>query len=139
MIDLTTKSGARVAERLRNDLVLWLATVTPNGQPQTSPVWFLWVDDEILLFSRAHTPRPGNIRANPRVAANFDSDGDGGDVVSIEGEARIAREKTAAADVPPAYVEKYAAKLASSGWTMTSMLVDYPVEIRIRPTRIRAW
>lgn len=139
MIDLTTTSGARVAERLRNELVLWLTTVTPNGQPQTSPVWFLWVDDEILLFSRAHTPRPGNIRANPRVAANFDSDGDGGDVVSIEGEARIAREKTAAADVPLAYVEKYAAKLASSGWTMTSMLVDYPVEIRIRPTRIRAW
>jgi hypothetical protein len=36
-------------------------------------------------------------------------------------------------------VEKYAAKLAASGWTMASMLVDYPVEIRIRPTRIRAW
>ena len=139
MIDLTTKSGARVAERLQNERVLWLTTVTPNGQPQTSPVWFLWVDDEICLFSRANTPRPQNIRTNPRVAANFDSDGDGGDVVSIEGEARIAREKTAAADVPSAYVEKYAAKLAASGWTMASMLVDYPVEIRIRPTRIRAW
>ena len=74
MIDLTTKSGARVAERLRNELVLWLTTVTPNGQPQTSPVWFLLVDYEILLFSLADTPRPGNIRANPRVAANLDSD-----------------------------------------------------------------
>ena len=139
MIDLTMKSGARAAERLRNELILRLTTVTPNGQPQTSPVWFVWVDDEILLFSRANTPRPGNIRANSHVAANFDSDGDGGDVVSIKGEARITRETTAAADVPPAYVEKHAAKQAAYGWTMASMLVDYPVEIRIRPTRVRAW
>lgn len=139
MIDPTTKLGARAAERLRDTLVLWLTTVTPDGQPQTSPVWFLWVDDEILLYSRSNTPRPVNIRANPRVAANLDSDGDGGDVVSIEGEARITREQAAAADVPPAYVKKYAAKLAEYGWTMPSMLVDYPVEIRIRPTRVRSW
>lgn len=139
MIDLTTKAGARAADRLERELILWLTTVTPAGQPQASPVWFLWVDGEILLFSRADTPRLTNVRANPRVAANFDGDGAGGDVVSIEGDARIARERAALADVPPAYVAKYAAKLAASGWTMESMLVDYPVEIRIRPTRVRAW
>jgi PPOX class probable F420-dependent enzyme len=139
MIDLTTESGARAAERLESELVLWLTTVTRDGQPQTSPVWFLWIDDEILLFSRANTPRPRNIRANPCVAVNFDSDGDGGGIVSIEGQARIAREQTAAADVPPAYVEKYAVRLAANGWTMASMLADYPLEIRIRPTRLRAW
>ena len=139
MIDPTTKSGARAAERLRRELILWLTTVTPGDQPQASPVWFLWIDGEILLFSRADTPRLANVRANPRVAATFDGDGDGGDVVSIEGEARVAREGAALADVPPAYIEKHAAKLAAYGWTMESMLVDYPVEIRIRPTRVRAW
>jgi hypothetical protein len=36
-------------------------------------------------------------------------------------------------------VAKYAALLAAEGWTMASMLVDYPVEIRILPTRVRAW
>ena len=66
MIDLTMKSGARAAERLRNELILRLTTVTPNGQPQTSPVWFVWVDDEILLFSRANTPRPGTPGRTPR-------------------------------------------------------------------------
>jgi PPOX class probable F420-dependent enzyme len=139
MIDPTTKTGARVLERLERELVLWLTTVNPAGQPQPSPVWFLWVDGEILLYSRADTPRPANIRANPRVAANFDSDGDGGDIVSIEGVARIARERTAVAEVPPAYVDKYAARLAAFGWTIESMLADYPVEIRLRPTRVRAW
>jgi len=139
MIDLTTKAGARAAERLERELILWLTTVNPAGQPQSSPVWFLWADGEILLYSRADTPRLANVQANPRVAATFDGDGDGGDIVSIEGEARVARPRATLADVPPAYVEKHAAKLAADGWTMESMLVDYPVEIRIRPTRIRAW
>jgi PPOX class probable F420-dependent enzyme len=139
VIDRTTRAGARAVERLERDLILWLTTVTAGGQPQTSPVWFLWDGGEILVFSRADTPRPANIRANPLVAATFDGDGDGGDVVSIEGEARIARERAVLADVPAAYVEKHAAKLAEHGWTMESMLVDYPVEIRIRPTRVRAW
>ena len=93
MSDLATKAGARAAARLRDVLILWLTTVTAASQPQASPVWFLWTDDEILLYSRADTPRPANIRANPRVAANLDSDGEGGDVVSIEGEARIACEQ----------------------------------------------
>ena len=139
MIDPTTKAGARAGERLERELNLWLTTETAEGQPQTSPVWFLWADGEILLFSRADTPRPANISTNPRVAATFDGDGDGGDVVSIEGEARIARDRAILADVPLAYIEKHAAKLDAFGWTMESMLVDYPVEIRIRPTRVRAW
>jgi len=139
MIDPTTKGGSRTVERLQRDLTLWLTTVTPEGQPQTSPVWFLWIDGEILLYSRADTPRPANVRANPRVAANFDADADGDDVVTMEGVARIVREQAALADVPPAYIEKYAERLSAFGWTMASMLVDYPVEIRIRPTRVRAW
>jgi len=139
MIDPTTKAGARALERLEREQILWLTTVNPAGQPQASPVWFLWVDAEILLYSRAATPRVANIRANPLVAATFDGDGDGGDIVSIEGEARITRKQAAVADVPAAYVAKYAAKLAAYGWTMESMLVDYPAEIRVRPTRVRAW
>jgi len=139
VIDPTTKAGARALERLDRELVAWLTTVTPAGQPQPSPVWFLWLDGEGLLLSRAATPRAANIRANPRVALSFDGDGDGGDIVVLEGEARIVREQASLADVPAAYVEKYAAKLAAFGWTMESMLVDYPVEIRVRPTRVRAW
>ncbi len=79
------------------------------------------------------------MRANRRVAANLDADDDGDDVVSLEGEARIVRERATVADVPPAYLAKYAAKLAAFGWTMESMLVDYPVEIRVRVTRARVW
>jgi PPOX class probable F420-dependent enzyme len=139
MIDVATKAGARAAERLQREIILWLTTVTPAGQPQASPVWFLWADGEILVYSRAETPRLANIRANSRVVANLDGDGEGGDVVVIEGEARVVHERATLADVPSTYIAKYAAKLAAYGWTMESMLVDYPVEIRVRPTRLRGW
>jgi len=139
MLDETTPRGARAAARLRDDAILWLTTVSPAGQPQTSPVWFLWADGELLLYSRADTPRLANVTANPRVAANLDGDGQGGDVVTIEGQARVVTTTTTAGDVPPAYLAKYGRKIAEQGWTMASMLVDYPVTIRIRPTRIRAW
>jgi len=113
--------------------------VTAGGQPQASPVWFLWADGEILLYSRADTPRPANVRANPRVAATFDGNGRGGEIVSIEGRARIVRETSRPADCPPAYADKYSALIAAEGWTLESFLADYPVEIRIQPTRVRAW
>jgi PPOX class probable F420-dependent enzyme len=138
VIDPTTTTGARAIERLERELILWLTTVTRDGQPQTSPVWFLWSDGEILLYSRADTPRLANIRANSHVAANLDGNGRGGDIVSIEGDAWIVRDSSSPADCPPAYADKYAALIAAEGWTLASFLADYTVEIRIRPTRVRA-
>ena len=139
MIDPATQPGARALDRLERELHLWLTTVAPSGQPQPSPIWFLWIGGEILLQSLADTPRVANIRANPLVDAHFDSNGHGGDIVVIEGEARIVRERTTVADLPPAYVEKYAAAIAREGWTLESFVADYPVEIRVRPTRLRGW
>jgi hypothetical protein len=41
-IDTTTERGARVAARLRDELVAWLVTVEPDGTPVPTPVWFWW-------------------------------------------------------------------------------------------------
>jgi hypothetical protein len=30
------------AGRLRAEPIIWLTTVTRSGQPQSTPVWFLW-------------------------------------------------------------------------------------------------
>jgi PPOX class probable F420-dependent enzyme len=140
MIDETSKSGARAAERLRNELILWLTTVSPDGQPQTSPVWFLWDGaDEIWMLSKDETPRVRNLDANPRVALSLDGNGQGGDIVSLEGEARVAERVTPLDHVPGAYLEKYGAKLAEYNWTMAGMLVDYPVTLRIAIRRARTW
>ncbi len=42
MIDESTEFGARVARHLREDIVVWMTTVTPDGSPLPMPVWFHW-------------------------------------------------------------------------------------------------
>ena len=71
-----------VATRLADATVIWLTTVSADGQPQTSPVWFLWQDDRFLVYSLADSPRVRNLRANPRVSLNLDGDGRGGAIVT---------------------------------------------------------
>jgi PPOX class probable F420-dependent enzyme len=136
MIDMSTEAGARAMERLRTELIAWLTTVTREGQPQSSPVWFLWEDGEIVLRSLGTTPRVRNVRANSRVALSLNSDPAGGDIVTLEGEARIVD-----GELPPAietaYRAKYDAKIDAYGWTWESFRRDYPVVVRIRPTRVR--
>ena len=138
MIDTTTKAGARAIERLGSEPIAWLTTVNAAGQAQSSPIWFLWTGSELMLASLAKTPRAANIRANPLVSFNLDSDGEGGDILTIEGEARIDETPIPEAETE-AYFTKYDAKIRESGWTRESMFRDYPIVIRIRPTRIRTW
>ena len=134
MIDRSSPKGAAVLERLETDPIGWLTTVTPAGQPQSMPVWFLWEDGEILFFSFRTAVRNRNLRANPRVSFHL-GDRSGGDVVSIEGEARFDPDATPAGTYPP-YVAKYGDRIERGGWTADSFDADYPHAVRIRPTRV---
>ena len=138
MLDTTTPKGARAAERLATEKIAWMTTVRGNGQPQTSPVWFLRIDDEFLVYSKAGTARTANLEANPRVSLNLDGNGAGGDIVVIEGTSRIDDAAPPSTDVPD-YQDKYAGYIARNGWTPQSFAADYPIAIRITPTRVRAW
>lgn len=127
-----------VEERLRSEPIMWMTTVTPAGQPQPSPIWFLWNGTNILMFSKADTARLTNIDANPHVSLNLDGDGRGGAIVVIEGTALIDRDHPPA-EALPEYVEKYQTFLDDYGWTASSFSIDYPVPILIQPKRLRAW
>ena len=64
--DATTPAGIRALERLATEKIGWLTTVTPDGQPQASAIWFLWEDGELLIYSHKRAPRNGNIEDNPK-------------------------------------------------------------------------
>jgi PPOX class probable F420-dependent enzyme len=135
-IDPTSPAGARTLERLDAELIGWLTTTNPDGQPQSSPIWFLWVGEEVLIYSGKRAPRNGNIADRPLVAFNLNTDDDGGDVATMEGEARIDP-AYAPADRNPAYIEKYQGMLDGYGWTAEYFAAEYPVAILVRPTRWR--
>jgi PPOX class probable F420-dependent enzyme len=137
-LDTGSDFGRRVERRLREDALIWLTTVGPDGTPYPSPVWFLWDGQTVLLYSRPHTPKLRNISRNPRVALHLDGDGRGGDIVVINGEARIDREAPPV-DQVPGYVAKYGGGgfFARMGATPESMARDYSVAVRVTPSKLR--
>ena len=47
------KLKPQVEERLGATDLIWLTTVTPEGEPQPSLVWFWWDGDTFLIYSQA--------------------------------------------------------------------------------------
>jgi len=136
VLDLGSAAGARADQRLRTEQILWLTTVRADGQPQASPVWFLWDGEALLVFSQPGAQKLRNLAANPRVAVHLDTDEAGEDVVTIEGTAAVDP------DAPPsdqleAYVAKYREGIRALGWTPAKLAKDYSAAIRILPVRAR--
>ncbi len=135
-LDRTTPAGARALERLGSERMGWLTTINPDGQPQSSPIWFLWSDGELTIYSGKRAPRNDNIGDRPLVSFNLNSDAEGGDVVTMEGVARIdPAAPPASADA--AFLAKYRGVLAEYAWTTEYFAREYPVVVRIQPTRWR--
>jgi PPOX class probable F420-dependent enzyme len=122
--------------RLRDEKIAWLTTVRSDGQPQSSPVWFLWRDGEIVVYSKPTTQKVRNIRANAKVAIHLRDVDEGSDILSIEGTAEIDESYPPAAAIPP-YVTKYRAMIADIKMDPDSFAKSYSVPVRIRPTKIR--
>ena len=133
---MTESKRTHADRRLRDEKVAWLTTVRRDGQPQSSPVWFLWRDGEVVVYSKPTTQKVRNVQANPKVAVHLRDIDDGGDVISIEGEAAIDEHYPAASAIP-AYVKKYRTLIADLGMDPMSFAKAYSVPIRIRPTRTR--
>jgi len=127
---------ARALEKLRSDIAVWLTTVTVDGQPQSTPVWFLWNGSSFVLYSQPQRPKLANIAANPRVSLHLVGDVEAEDVVTIEGDA-APDPSVVPADQNAEYVEKYRELIDRLGWTPSSMAADYSVAVRVTPTRFR--
>ena len=129
---------AAAAARLQTEPIIWLTTVARSGQPQSTPVWFLWEAGEFLIYGLVNGPKTRNIGSNPHVSLHLEGNGRGGANVIFEGTARIdpAGPK---ADAVPVYIEKYREFIDSYGWTPESFAKDYPYVIRVSPTRARIW
>src|SRR3954451_312074 len=110
MIDEGTEFGARVARHLRDEVVVWLTTVSPAGAPLPSPVWFLWDGEDGVTMHSMPGARVRNIEANGRVSLNFAGNSQGGDIVVLSGRAELESHRPPA-DRDEAYLAKYASAI----------------------------
>jgi PPOX class probable F420-dependent enzyme len=136
MPDFSSDFGKRAEERLRKEIVAWLTTVGGDGTPQPSPVWFLWDGESILIYSQPDTPKVRNITRYPRIALHLDSDGRGGNIVILTGQAIIDR-NAPPTNQNPAYLAKYGEEIIGIGMTPESFAAGYSVAIRFTPTKLR--
>jgi len=134
-LDLSNPKHAHAAERLRENIIIWLGTVRPDGRPHLVPVWFLWDGETILIFSKPDQ-KIRNLRQNPRVTLALDDTANGNDVIGLDGEATLLPAGEVSPTLP-AYTAKYGALLQEMNWTPEFMASEYTEAIRIQPTRLR--
>jgi PPOX class probable F420-dependent enzyme len=136
MIDLSTEFGQRVQRRLKGEQIVWLTTVAGSDRAYPRPVWFLWDDGEMLIYSQPETFKLRHIRHNPQVALNFDSDGRGGDIIVFTGTALIDPDHPPADQVSD-YIGKYEGGLQRIGMTPSSFAQSYSVAVRVKLESVR--
>jgi len=134
-IDFDSDIGKRALNRLESEQVVWFTTTSPNGTPLPTPVWFLWHENNVLIFSQPNTAKMKAIQHNERVALNFNSDEHGGNVIILKGAAEIVGNSVPATSLP-AYLEKYAGGLNSLNMSPEAFAGEYSELIRISLDRL---
>jgi PPOX class probable F420-dependent enzyme len=134
---LPAERRRHVERRLHSNLIAWLTTVRPDGQPDSVPVWFLVRDDEtILIYSQAKKNKLSNISENPKVTLALDVTDIGRDIIRIEGVAEHA-DDVLPADQQPQYAAKYAERIGAMFGTPRQFAELFSEALIITPRRLR--
>lgn len=131
---MTAELTQAVSERLKSDRYVWLTTVAKSGQPVPRLVWFFFDGDDVTVYSMPDAAKVAHIKAHPRVSLNLDSDGAGGGVVAIGGEARVdAVDADPIADAQ--YQTKYRDYALSMGMT-EEFLAGFTARLKISVDKV---
>ncbi len=123
-------------EHIEHDVVAWLTTVSPDGQPQSSVISFLRDGDTILFYSRPDTPKLRNIARSPLVAFHLQADPYGDHVLTLEARAEVDPSAPSSLE-HAAYRANYRGPLAHWGMDEAETARAFSVPVRLHPLRAR--
>jgi PPOX class probable F420-dependent enzyme len=133
---LRPEDRERVELRLRQNLMAWLTTVRPDGQPVSVPVWFLLREDgTILLYSQPGKLKLRNIAHNPKVSLGLDVTDIGRNIVRLEGVAAVVAGQPAANE-NPAYLAKYTERIGALFDTPEKFAGLFSTTVIITPAKL---
>lgn len=136
--DPTSDFSQRAIRLLETEGMIWLTTTDSSNRPQPNAVWFIWDGDTVLVYSHHNALRNANIRRNPHVALNFNSDRLGAEVVIVSGHAVIAESEPSVAGCQP-YLDKYGDFIPGIGMDVEEYSRTFSVPIRIKPLTVRGF
>lgn len=123
---------SHVTERLATAVHYWIGTVYPDGRPQVSPIWAIWLDGYVYFDGSPETRRGRNIAHNPHITVNLES---GSDVVIVEG---VVDDITPDLPLRERLSEVYCAKYAALGYAPGPETWEHGI-YRVTPKRVLAW
>lgn len=119
---------------LRNDPVVWLSSVQPDGRPHVVPVWFHWDGERIVAFSKPNARKVDNLRGMPSVMLAVGTPGPDFAVELIEARAEVP-DAPASELMPAGFASKYRDLLRRAGLTVQRFAEVYSQPIVLHPTR----
>jgi PPOX class probable F420-dependent enzyme len=117
-----------VTDRLNDGQYGWLTTVAKSGQPVPKLIWFFFDGTALFVYTSPSAAKVAHVKRHPQVSLNLDSDGNGGGIIVIGGEATIDAEGVDCRDDGP-YWAKYGATADKFG--LTESMADYSTRVRI--------
>lgn len=91
---MTDSSAAVIPEAfsdiLASTALAHVATIGPHGEPQSTPVWFIWDGSRVLISQVEGQQKLKNLRREPRVALSMVDPANPGRNLEIRG--RVERE-----------------------------------------------
>lgn len=125
---MTAELTPEVVDRLTTGHYAWLTTVAKSGQPVPKLIWFYFDGEAVFIYSNPAAAKVAHVRRHPQVSLNLDSDGNGGGIIVIGGEATIDAEGVDCRDDQP-YWAKYGP--AADQFGLTESMGDYGTRLRI--------
>ncbi len=117
-----------ILDRLKSADFAWLTTVAKSGQPVPKLVWFFFDGTDIVVYTEPGAAKVRHIDNHPQVSLNLDSDGNGGGIIVVGGQARIDAEDTDPREDAP-YWAKYQAMSDQIG--LTASMANYGTRLKI--------
>jgi PPOX class probable F420-dependent enzyme len=117
-----------VSSRLSADHYGWLTTVAKSGQPVPRLVWFYFDGTDVIVYTMPGAAKVRHIGNHPRVSLNLDSDGNGGGIIVVGGEAVVDATGADPREDGP-YWQKYAADAEQFG--LTDAMGSYDTRLKI--------
>lgn len=65
---MTTTIPESLLPLLSSKAVAFVSTLGPRGEPQTTPIWFLWRDDSVQISLVDGRQKLKNLRRDPRIS-----------------------------------------------------------------------